>query len=113
LTIKGRVLDGDSNGVGDAAIEIWHADSQGDYAERSVRGWGRVATDDAGGFQFSTMKPGRVAAAGDQLQAPHIAVIIFARGLLKHLLTRIYFPDERSNMHDPVLGLVPDQVAAL
>ena len=108
LTIHGRVLDGDGNGVHDAVIETWQADSAGHYAERSSRGWGRVVTDASGTFRFSTTKPGRRMSGGDGVHAPHIAVTIFARGLLKHLFTRIYFPDEPSNASDHILALVPD-----
>lgn len=107
LSIRGRVFDGDGNGIDDAAIETWQAGPEGSYADRSSRGWGRVATDGSGGFQFSTTKPGRVAGAGGELQAPHIAVTIFARGLLKHLVTRIYFEGETSNANDRRLGEVP------
>ena len=108
LTIQGRVLDGDGNGVNDAVIETWQADSAGHYADRSARGWGRAVTDASGTFRFSTTKPGRLPGAGDVVHAPHIAVTIFARGLLKHLFTRIYFPDEPSNASDHILALVPD-----
>jgi protocatechuate 3,4-dioxygenase alpha subunit len=108
LTIQGRVLDGDGNGVTDAVIETWQADSAGHYADRSSRGWGRVVTDGSGTFRFSTAKPGRLVGVGDVVHAPHIAVTIFARGLLKHLFTRIYFPDEPSNASDHVLASVPD-----
>jgi protocatechuate 3,4-dioxygenase alpha subunit len=108
LTIQGRVLDGDGNGVTDAVLETWQADSAGHYADRSSRGWGRVVTDGSGTFRFSTAKPGRLVGVGDVVHAPHIAVTIFARGLLKHLFTRIYFPDEPSNASDHVLASVPD-----
>jgi protocatechuate 3,4-dioxygenase, alpha subunit len=107
LTIQGRVLDGDGNGVSDAVIETWQANADGHYAGDSCSGWGRVATDSAGRFHFSTVKPGRVVAEGDEVQAPHIAVTIFTRGLLKHLVTRIYFPNEPSNATDHILSLVP------
>lgn len=43
------------------------------------------------------------------MQAPHICVAVFARGLLNHLFTRIYFEDEISNAQDPVLGCVPEE----
>ena len=108
LTIQGRVLDGEGNGVNDAVIETWQADSAGHYADRSSRGWGRAATDSSGRFRFSTTKPGRLAGVGDVVHAPHIAVTIFARGLLRHLVTRIYFPDEPSNASDHILSSVPD-----
>jgi len=107
LSIRGRVLDGDGNGIDDALIETWQAGSDGRYADSSSQGWGRAATDSSGRFQFSTTKPGRVDGASAKLQAPHLAVTIFARGLLKHLVTRIYFEDETSNANDPVLGAVP------
>ena len=108
LTILGRVLDGDGNGVNDAVIETWQADSAGHYADRSSRGWGRAATDSSGRFRFSTTKPGRLAGVGDVVHAPHIAVTIFARGLLRHLVTRIYFPNDPSNASDHILSSVPD-----
>ena len=108
LTIQGRVLDGDGDGVNDAVIETWQTDSAGHYADRSSRGWGRVVTDASGTFRFSTTKPGRLTGVGDLVHAPHIAVTIFARGLLKHLFTRIYFPNEPSNASDHILALVPE-----
>lgn len=118
LTIQGRVLDGDGQPVSDALIEIWQADSRGKYAHPEdtrakpltpgFKGFGRVATDDDGGFRFSTIKPGAVPGPGDTMQAPHLLVAVFMRGLLKHLVTRIYFPDEPGNASDPVLKLVPD-----
>ena len=107
LSIRGRVFDGDGKGIDDAVIETWQARSDGCYADRSSREWGRVATDSSGSFQFSTTKPGRVAGAGAELPAPHLVVTIFARGLLKHLVTRIYFEGETSNANDPILGAVP------
>jgi protocatechuate 3,4-dioxygenase alpha subunit len=109
LIIQGRVLDGDGNAVNDAVIETWQADSAGHYADHSSRGWGRTVTDSSGRFRFSTTKPGRLAGVGDVVYAPHIAVTIFARGLLRHLVTRIYFPDEPSNASDHILGSVPDE----
>ena len=119
VIIQGRVLDGDGKPVTDALIEIWQANSLGQYAhpedpqakavEPGFTGFGRIPTDKDGGFRFTTIKPGRVPGSGDTLQAPHIVVTVFARGLLKHLLTRIYFPDEPSNSEDAVLGLVPPE----
>jgi protocatechuate 3,4-dioxygenase alpha subunit len=117
VAIRGRVLDGDGKPVNDAAVEIWQANSHGRYAhpddkqdkplERDFRGYGRSLTDDNGAFRFSTIKPGRVPGPGGKLQAPHLSVTIFMRGLLKHLQTRIYFPDEPANAADPILALVP------
>jgi protocatechuate 3,4-dioxygenase, alpha subunit len=107
LSIRGQVFDGEGNGVDDAVIETWQASSDGHYTDTSVRRWSRAATDSSGSFRLSTTKPGRVAGPGAELQAPHIAVTIFARGLLKHLVTRIYFGDEPSNASDPILRAVP------
>ena len=117
VTIEGRLLDGEGVGVGDGLVEIWQANSNGKYAhpadqqkkklERGFRGFGRIPTDDQGAFRFTTIKPGRVPGPDATLQAPHLVVAVFMRGMLKHLATRIYFPDEQSNAEDPLLKLVP------
>jgi protocatechuate 3,4-dioxygenase alpha subunit len=116
ITIRGKVLDGDGEPVPDAVLEIWQADSAGRYPsefspQNSVSprflGFGRIETDDDGEFKFSTIKPGRVPAPEGSLQAPHIVVTLFSRGLLKPLRTRLYFPDEPGNVDDAVLRQVP------
>ena len=114
ITIEGRVLDADGAPVPDALLEFWQASPQGTYVNEdhpaqlaAFRGFGRVPTDDDGGFSFTTVKPGRVPAPDGSLQAPHIVVTVFMRGLLKHLVSRIYFPGEAANADDMVLNLVP------
>lgn len=116
ITIRGKVLDGDGEPVPDAVLEIWQADSAGRYPsefspQNSVSprflGFGRIETDDNGEFKFTTIKPGRVPAPEGSLQAPHIVVTLFSRGLLKPLRTRLYFPDEAGNVDDAVLRQVP------
>jgi protocatechuate 3,4-dioxygenase alpha subunit len=117
FTIQGRLVDGDGVGVNDGLIEIWQANAQGKYAhpedrqkkpvEKGWRGFGRVATDARGAFRFRTIKPGPVPGPGGEPQAPHLVVSVFMRGMLKHLATRMYFPDEPTNARDPVLKLVP------
>jgi protocatechuate 3,4-dioxygenase alpha subunit len=107
VTIEGRVLDGDGQPVTDAIIEVWQADPHGRYAGTAFHGFGRVATDAHGVFRFTTVKPGRIPGPDDSLQAPHLLIVVFARGLLKHLMTRMYFPGEPGNAADPVLALVP------
>jgi protocatechuate 3,4-dioxygenase alpha subunit len=107
VTVEGRVLDGDGQPVTDAVIEVWQADPHGHYADPSFHGFGRLATDGQGVFRLTTVKPGRVPGPDGVLQAPHLLIAVFARGLLKHLLTRMYFPDEPGNATDPVLALVP------
>ena len=119
VTIAGRMLDGDGQPVPDGLVEIWQANAHGKYAhpeddqnkslETGFRGYGRVMTDDQGRFQFTTIKPGSVPAPDGKTQAPHIAVSVFARGLEKRLVTRIYFPDEPSNSSDFALNLVEPQ----
>lgn len=108
IRIHGRVLDGTGEPVRDALLEIWQAgtDGQVPVAEGALvrdghgfTGFGRCPTDGAGHYWFSTLKPGGA--------APHIAVTLFARGLLKQVITRIYFPDEPGNEADPVLSGVP------
>lgn len=117
ISVEGRITDGGGAPVDDAVVEIWQANRHGRYAhpedagnaplEPAWKGFGRVATDGEGRFRFTTIKPGRVAAPGGGSQAPHINVTIFMRGMLKHLLTRIYFPGDTANAEDPVLQGVP------
>lgn len=102
IRIAGRVLDGAGEPVPDALIEIWQADEDGRY--RTDFGWGRSGCDEEGRYSFVTRKPGAVAG-----QSPHLTVMVFARGLLKPVLTRMYFPDEAdANAADPVLAAVDD-----
>lgn len=124
ITIAGRVLDGDRKPVSDAMIEIWQANSHGKYAhpeddqkkplEPGFQGFGRIPVDENGKFSFTTIKPGAVPGPNGKLQAPHIAVSVFMRGLLRRLMTRIYFPDEPANAGEFVLNLVePERRATL
>jgi len=113
ITIRGQVFDGNGETVRDAMLELWQADSRGRYAHaRDPRGantafggFARVGTGTLADnfFEFKTVKPGAI---GDG-QAPHITVVLFMRGLLNHVYTRIYFADEEAaNGKDPVLTLV-------
>lgn len=109
ITIRGKLLDGNGDPVPDGMVEIWCADSQGRYGSGAdgSAGFGRSITAPDGSFAFTTIKPGRVATPAGELQAPHLAVGVFARGLLKRLVTRLYFPDEeKANAEDPVLSSV-------
>ena len=116
ITLGGRVLDGDRVPVPDAVLEVWQANSYGKYShpedsqdkpgDPGFQGFGRVATNAGGEFQVTTVKPGPVPGPGGTTQAPHLLVLVFMRGLLKHLVTRIYFPDDPRNANDPVLNLV-------
>ena len=117
IRIVGCVLDGAGTVVPDALVEIWQADATGRYNNSTkdqqagsspprFTGFGRVGTgaSPGGWFVFETIKPGRV----DGRQAPHVLVVLFMRGLLRHVFTRIYFSDERdANLRDPILCAVP------
>jgi protocatechuate 3,4-dioxygenase, alpha subunit len=109
-----RVLDGDGVPVPDAMIELWQADSEGNYAHQdgapdgaAFRGFGRLATAEDGSCTFETIRPGCVPGPSGTVQAPHINVSILGRGILKRLSTRVYFAGEVANTADPVLALVP------
>ena len=118
LRLEIRVTDGDGSPTpGDCMIELWQADAAGRYAhprdprcaQAGFHGFGRLETDMNGCCVFEIVKPGRVAGPENSCQAPHVNVIVFARGLLQHLHTRIYFSGELSNAEDPVLALVPGE----
>lgn len=128
ITIEGRVLDGAGEPVLDAMVEIWQADAHGIFnherdprqaqADPHFRGFGRSQTTEDGRFWFRTVRPGAVPAANDERaedasntsvwQAPHVNVIVFARGMLIHAVTRIYFEDEEANAQDPLLASLPE-----
>ncbi|HEY3947184.1 MAG TPA: protocatechuate 3,4-dioxygenase subunit alpha [Solirubrobacteraceae bacterium] len=118
ITISGVLSDGAGDPIPDGLIETWQPDSEGCFADLhgsgggsesdGFRGFARAATDDDGRYQIVTVKPGAVSGPGDEPQAPHIDVSVFARGLLHRCVTRIYFADEQgSNARDPVLNTVP------
>ncbi len=117
ITLRGRVLDGDGKPVNDALIEVWQANAAGRYAHPDdtkekpltpgFQGFGRSPTDDDGAFRFTTIKPGSVPSPDGQTQAPHLAIVVFMRGLLRQLVTRVYFPGDPANATDLVLQLVP------
>ena len=81
-------------------------DVQDKPVEAGFQGYGRIPTDEDGISRFTTIKPGAVPGPDGKLQAPHIAVSVFMRGLLRRVVTRIYFPDDAANAGDFVLGLV-------
>jgi protocatechuate 3,4-dioxygenase alpha subunit len=120
IHIVGTVFDGEGEPVSDAIVEFWQANRAGRYAhpedareelplEEGFDGFGRSGTDEQGRFEFVTVKPGVVPGPGGRPQAPHIDVSVFARGVLKRIATRIYFPDEtEANEADPILALIED-----
>jgi protocatechuate 3,4-dioxygenase alpha subunit len=123
LWLRGRVFDGNGDLVPDAMIETWQADPEGRFdhpdaprGERrfpGFRGFGRSHTVvPAGEYGVLTLKPGPVDDGAGGLQAPHVDVSVFARGLLDRVVTRIYFADEvEANAADPVLASLPDDAS--
>ncbi len=119
IRIEGCVTDGEGQPIEDAMIEIWQANAHGRYRhpldeqdkplDPEFMGLGRAATDTSGNYWFETIKPGSVAGRKEAAQAPHINVIVFARGMLSHAFTRIYFEDEAANQNDPVLMSIDDE----
>jgi protocatechuate 3,4-dioxygenase alpha subunit len=117
IRIEGRVYDGAGDPVPDAMVELWQANAYGLYlhpadqrdlpVDPTFTGFARSATDD--GFWFDTIRPGLVPFDGERMQAPHVNLTIFARGLLNHVLTRLYFEDEPGNADDPILQLIPPE----
>jgi protocatechuate 3,4-dioxygenase, alpha subunit len=116
VVVQGRVLDGDGVPVPDAVLEIWQANSHGKYVhpedqqdkplDPRFRGYGRVPVNHDGVYRFSTIKPGPVPGPEGKEQAPHLVISIFMRGLLKRLVTRMYFAGDGRNSADPILNLV-------
>jgi protocatechuate 3,4-dioxygenase alpha subunit len=115
LTLRVRMTDGDAIPVPDALVEIWQVDADG--AEASPRaagetsgfsGFGRLPTVEDGSCEFETVRPGRVSDGRGGVQASHINVCIFGRGLLRQLHTRVYFEGDPALGQDAVLALVPE-----
>jgi protocatechuate 3,4-dioxygenase, alpha subunit len=116
ITIVGRVYDGAGNVLPDAMIETWQADPYGRFAHPNdprgaspagyagFRGFGRCETAADGSYRIVTVKPGPLPTPDGDIEAPHLDVSVFARGLLDRVVTRMYFPDEMAaNAADPVL----------
>ncbi len=118
IRISGVLRDGVGAPVPDGVVETWQADADGRFdhpddprgaSGSGFGGFGRCSTDEDGRYQIVTVKPGAI---GDG-QAPHIDVTVLARGLLQHVVTRIYFPDEtEANTADPLLSALPPERAA-
>ena len=116
VTVQGRIFDGDGIPVPDALLEFWQANSYGKYDHpedtqdkplvAGFKGFARVPTNGEGMFRLTTIKPGPVPGPDGKDQAPHLLVSIFMRGVLRRLVTRMYFPDDPGNAADPILNLV-------
>lgn len=118
IRLRVRVIDGAGEPLPDALVELWQADASGTHVEApdhassdpgaAFRGWGRSATDRHGWCDFETIRPGPTRAPDGRQQASHINLCIFARGLLRHIFTRLYFAGDPMLADDPVLALVPE-----
>ena len=119
IIVHGHVLDGSGAAIDDALVEIWQADAAGIFnhpgdprcgqVDKHFRGSGRAGTSNREReYSFKTVKPGPVPWEGGTMQAPHLSMRIFARGMLLHLLTRVYFSDESANAQDPILSSIAD-----
>ena len=119
ILLEGVVYDGLSQPIGDALLEAWQANGHGRYhhpldpsdkpIDPHFGGFGRAATDARGAYSFSSVKPGAVLGPGGALQAPHINLVLGARGMTRHAFTRVYFEADPLLATDPVLALVPEQ----
>ena len=115
IEVSGKVLDGDQNPIPDAMLEIWQADPEGKFPrarnnlDPSIMGFARTETNLDGSFLFQSVKPGVFKNSTGVVQAAHINLNLFARGLIAHLTTRIYFSDEESTYLDPLMSYIPDQ----
>jgi protocatechuate 3,4-dioxygenase alpha subunit len=114
ITLRFRITDGDGQPVPDALVEVWQVDARGNAAAApssgpipAFRGFGRLPTADDGTCEFQTIRPGRVSDGEGGLQASHINVCLFARGLLRQVHTRVYFNGDPAIQEDAVLALVP------
>jgi protocatechuate 3,4-dioxygenase alpha subunit len=116
IKLGGTVIDGTGKTVPDSLLEFWQADSGGHFGGprgSTCSGFGRVMTDKDGRYEIRTVVPGQVPGANEQPQAPHILVVLFARGLLKQVVTRVYFEGESANAADPVLALCGKRAGTL
>ena len=114
IRLQGTVRDGAGEPIPDALLEIWQADSEGNIPQKTgslVRdgytftGWGRVPVDNTGNYTFTTVNPGPT----EEGSAPFISVVIFARGLLNKLHTRMYLPEDQEALaKDPLLSSLPE-----
>jgi protocatechuate 3,4-dioxygenase alpha subunit len=114
IELRGQVLDRDGVPVPDAMLEFWSATTVQDVSNADRKqsgfpaGFRRAATDGDGRFCVVIEKPRTTGQDEEQMHAPHMLVMVFARGLLRHLLSRVYLGNERANETDPVLMAIPE-----
>ena len=108
IVVEGLITDGAGAPVKDAVVEIWQADADGRHNSAGFLGFARASADqDTGVWRIETIRPGPTKTFDGRAQAPHISLLMFARGINIHLHTRMYFAEEGdANAADPVLGQV-------
>jgi len=120
VLLSGRVLQEGGRPAVNFLVEIWQADAKGRFdhpadrrneaADPNFAFWGRALTDGEGRYGFRTIKPGLVPAATGEASAPYIAVTLLGSGLMRRLVTRVYFPDDPHNVTDPLLRRIDPAV---
>lgn len=121
VVIVGTLLDGDRAPIEDGLVEVWQANAAGRYRhplddrdevalDDTFTGFGRSKTRfEDGTFRFRTVRPGPVPGPDAGMQAPHVNVIVQARGMLNPSFTRLYFPEDTdAHADDLVLSSVPE-----
>jgi protocatechuate 3,4-dioxygenase, beta subunit len=123
IIVSGRVLDSDGRGIPDALVEVWQANAAGRYAhsvdtydaplDPNFSGGGRVVTDSAGNYAFTTIKPGPYPWGNhhNAWRPSHIHFSLFGRSFTQRLVTQMYFPGDPLFPYDPIYNSVPDEKA--
>jgi len=108
IVLHGRIADAGGIAAVNVIVELWQADAQGRYGTPEFRGWGRTWTGRDGTYRFATVKPGGYRVRGSEhVRAPHVTLTLHASGLMRPLVTQMFFPDEPRNAADPQMTLVP------
>lgn len=109
IVLEGRVMDAHGEGIADAMVELWRPDPDRDDETGAGLGWARSATDETGVYRLTTSAPAALPHPGGGRQAPHVVLLVFARGLLDQLATRAYPVGGGDGApEDPVLAAVPE-----
>ena len=123
IVVSGRVLDSDGRGIPDTLVEVWQANACGRYAhsvdtydaplDPNFSGGGRVVTDSAGNYSFTTIKPGPYPWGNhhNAWRPSHIHFSVFGRSFTQRLVTQMYFPGDPLFPYDPIYNSVPDEAA--
>jgi protocatechuate 3,4-dioxygenase, beta subunit len=123
IVVSGRVTDGDGKPVPNAVIEVWQCNAAGRYhhdndqhdapLDPNFTGFGRVATDAAGRYRFTTIEPGAYPWRNhpNAWRPRHIHLSLFGTGVATRLVTQMYFPGDPLLALDPIYNAVPERKA--